>query len=26
VIAYLLSFQTDPEIGKQPWKKLEPFE
>ena len=26
VIAYLLSFQTDPEIGRQPWKKLEPFE
>lgn len=26
VIAYLLSFQTDPDIGKQPWKKLEPFE
>jgi hypothetical protein len=26
VIAYLLSFQTDPEIGNQPWKKLEPFE
>jgi cytochrome c2 len=26
VIAYLLSFQKDPDIGKQPWKKLEPFE
>lgn len=26
VITYLLSFQTDPEIGRQPWKKLEPFE
>jgi hypothetical protein len=26
VIAYLLSFQTDPEIGNQPWKKLEAFE
>jgi hypothetical protein len=26
VIAYLLSFQRDPEIGRQPWKKLEPFE
>lgn len=26
VIAYLLSFQTDPAIGDQPWKKLEPFE
>lgn len=26
VIAYLLSYQRDPEIGRQPWKKLEPFE
>ncbi len=26
VIAYLLSFQKDPETGRQPWKKLEPFE
>ena len=26
VIAYLLSYQTDPAIGRQPWKKLEPFE
>lgn len=26
VITYLLSYQTDPETGRQPWKKLEPFE
>jgi hypothetical protein len=26
VIAYLLSCPTPPEIGRQPWKKLEPFE
>ena len=26
VIAYLLSYQKDEETGRQPWKKLEPFE
>ncbi len=26
VISYLLSYQDDPETGRQPWKKLEPFE
>jgi hypothetical protein len=26
VIGYLLSFQKDPETGRLPWKKLEPFE
>jgi hypothetical protein len=26
VIAYILSFQKDPETGRQPWKKLEAFE
>jgi cytochrome c2 len=26
VIAYLLSYQKDPETGRQPFKKLEPFE
>jgi hypothetical protein len=26
VIAYILAFQKDPETGRLPWKKLEPFE
>lgn len=26
VIGYILSFQKDPAIGRQPWKKLEAFE